>query len=373
MRYYLIAGEASGDSHGADLMAAIKRIDPKADFRFFGGELMAAQGGVKVMDYRKMAFMGFWRVLFNLMTVLRLLALAKSDIRSYCPDRVILIDYPGFNLKIAQFVKIELGIAVHYYIAPKAWAWKQKRVVQIRRYVDYLYSILPFEIPFFINHGCRITYVGNPSLEQVASRAYQQETLEEFRAAHGLSNRPIVALVAGSRRQEIRANLPIMIAAASRFADYQMVLSGAPGLTPGDYAPYIKSGAITIIYGETYRLIQHAYMALVTSGTATLETALIGTPQVVCYRSGGSRLIYSCRSLFLKVPYVSLVNLIAGRQVVPELLLPKMNPDNLTHHIQLLGDRAYREVMIQEYKAVKQQLGALGAAERTAALIVSNQ
>ncbi len=293
MKYYLIAGEASGDLHASNLMAAIKTEDPHAEFRFFGGDLMRAVGGTLVKHYREMAYMGVIPVLLHARTILRNMRLCRDDIRAYRPDVVVLVDYPGFNLKIARFVKTTLPIPVYYYISPKIWAWKKYRIRSFRRYVDRMFCILPFEVDFFRSLDYPVDYVGNPSVDAVAAfREAQRDRPDTFRNDHGLTDQPVLALLAGSRRHEIRRNLPVMLDVAARFPDLQAVVAGAPGLTADDYRSCLGERTTPkIIYGQTYHLLSHASAALVTSGTATLEAALFRVPQVVCYHVSGGRLV----------------------------------------------------------------------------------
>ena len=373
MKYYLIVGEASGDLHASHLMKALLKEDPKAEFRFFGGDMMSAVGGTRVRHYRELAYMGIIAVLLHLRTILRNMAFCKRDIVEWQPDAVILVDYPGFNIKIAKFVHDHTRIPVYYYISPKIWAWKEYRIKEIKRNVDELFSILPFEVPFFEQkHHYPIHYVGNPTAEEVRQfcAAYNVSG-EEFRRTHGLDERPIIALLAGSRKQEIAGNLPQMIAAAQRFADYQLVLAAAPGIDAGFYDAFTASSDVRIVRGETYALLSHAHTALVTSGTATLETALFRVPQVVCYNTALPKLVGFLRRLVLKVKYVSLVNLIADREVVPELVANTFSVDNIVRHLtRLLPDGAPRREMLAGYEEVWQKIGADSPSERTAKEIV---
>lgn len=373
MKYYLIVGEASGDLHASHLMKALLKEDPKAEFRFFGGDMMSAVGGTRVRHYRELAYMGIIAVLLHLRTILRNMAFCKRDIVEWQPDAVILVDYPGFNLKIAKFVHDHTRIPVYYYISPKIWAWKEYRINEIKRNVDELFSILPFEVPFFEQkHHYPIHYVGNPTAEEVRqfSAAYNVSD-EEFRRAHELDERPIIALLAGSRKQEIAGNLPQMIAAAQRFANYQLVLAAAPGIDAGFYDAFTAGSDVRIVRGETYALLSHAHTALVTSGTATLETALFRVPQVVCYNTALPKLVGFLRRLVLKVKYVSLVNLIADREVVPELVANTFSVTNIVRHLtRLLPDGAPRREMLAGYEEVWQKIGADSPSERTAKEIV---
>lgn len=371
MKYYLIAGEASGDLHASNLMKALRREDPDAEFRFFGGDLMEACGGTLVKHYRDMAYMGFIPVLMNLDKVLANMRLCKQDIAATRPDVVILVDYPGFNLKIAKYVKTRLDIPVYYYISPKIWAWKEWRVKSIRRYVDRLYSILPFEVDFYARHHYAVEYVGNPTVDELAVRSRADETFDDFVTECRLERKPIIALLAGSRVSEIKDNLPMMIEAAESFPDYQLVIAGAPGISPDFYAPYLQGHRVKVVQGKTYRLLQQSKVALVTSGTATLETALLRVPQVVCYWVGGGKLFYKTFEKILKVPYVSLVNLIADAPVVSELLGYRATAANLRRELAALFDEGNRERMLAGYDLVAGRLGAPGAPENAARSIVA--
>ena len=370
MKYYLVAGEASGDLHASHLMSEIKKNDPEADFRFFGGDLMAAQGGTLVKHYRQMAFMGFIAVIKNLRTVLRNMSECKRDIKNYSPDAVILVDYPGFNLKIAKYVKTKLGIPTHYYIAPKIWAWKEYRIKSIKKYVDYMYSILPFEVEYFNGLGYNVDYVGNPTVDELAKRDNIDETFEQFTLANGLSNKPIISLIAGSRVGEIKNSLPRMIEAVEGMNEYQFVVAGAPSIEPQLYNEIIGDRPIKVVYGKTYRLMQQATAALVTSGTATLETALIGVPQVVCYYVAGGKFSYKLFEKILNVKYVSLVNLITNSEVVKELLACYFTPENTRVELEKILQPSYREKMQNGYALMRSRLGAVGAPRHAAKVMV---
>ena len=373
MKYYLIVGEASGDLHASHLMKALLKEDPKAEFRFFGGDMMSAVGGTRVRHYRELAYMGIIAVLLHLRTILRNMAFCKRDIVEWRPDAVILVDYPGFNLKIAKFVHKHTKIPVYYYISPKIWAWKEYRIKEIKSNVDELFSILPFEVPFFEQkHHYPIHYVGNPTAEEVRQfRATYNVSGEEFRREHGLDERPIIALLAGSRKQEIAGNLPQMIAAARGFGGYQLVLAAAPGIDAEFYDAFIGGSDVHVVRGETYALLSHADTALVTSGTATLETALFRVPQVVCYNTALPKLVGFLRRLMLKVKYVSLVNLIADREVVPELVANTFSEANIAEQLKrLLPDGAARREMLEGYEEVWRKIGEDSPSERTAKEIV---
>lgn len=372
MKYYLIAGEASGDLHASHLMAAITREDEQAQFRFYGGDMMAAVGGTCVQHYREMAYMGFIEVIAHLRPILNNLANCKRDIKSWQPDAVILIDYPSFNLKVAKYVKKELGIPVYYYISPKLWAWKEYRIKDIRKYVDMVYSILPFEVDFYRRHHYRITYVGNPTVDELSIRPYANETFAQFIASQHLQDKPIIALLAGSRKAEIRRNLPLMIDAAKDFTDYQLVIAGAPGITSEEYETYLEKGNVSVIYDATYRLLAQSSAALVTSGTATLETAILRVPQVVCYAMPGGKLVYDLFKNWLKVRFVSLVNLIADQEVVTELLVHHCTPDRICHELNMiLHNREVYQRISEGYDEVARRLGQPGAPQRAAQSIVA--
>ena len=367
MKYYLIVGEASGDLHASNLMRALRREDPEAEFRFFGGDLMASVGGVCVRHYKTLAYMGFVPVLLHLRTILRNMDYCKSDIEAWNPDVLILVDYPGFNLKIAQYIKLHTQIPVFYYISPKIWAWKEYRIKNIKRDIDALFSILPFEVEFYQKHDYPVHYVGNPCVDAVAAfREGFSESFDEYVSAHQWGKKPIVALLAGSRKQEIKDNLTLMMQAARSFPDYQFVVAGAPGIEPEFYQQYIDANT-EIVFGETYRLLSHATAALVTSGTATLETALFRVPQVVCYYTAAGKLVSLLRRLVLKVPFVSLVNLIAGKEVVTELVAGDMSARSVKRELALiLPGGKKRKQMLEDYGNLIQILGEAGASERAA-------
>ena len=374
MKYYLIVGEASGDLHASNLMKALKEQDAQADFRFFGGDLMREVGGTLVKHYKELAYMGFIPVLLHLRTIFKNMDYCKSDILKWQPDVVILVDYPGFNLKIAEFVKKHTKIPVYYYISPKIWAWKEYRIKNIKRDVDELFSILPFEVDFFKGHQYPIHYVGNPCVDAVdAFQKTHTETFEEFTSANGLSQKPIIALLAGSRKQEIKDNLPDMLEAAKPFVnDYQLVLAGAPSMDLSYYQSYIGGDVpVKIIFGQTYRLLAQAKVALVTSGTATLETALFRVPQVVCYYLAMGKVISFLRKHILKVKYISLVNLVANKEVVRELVADTMTVDNVRSELDaLLNDADYRGKMLQEYDRMIKILGPAGASHQAASKMI---
>ena len=372
MKYYLIVGEASGDLHASNLMTALRQEDPQADFRFFGGDLMAAVGGRQVKHYRELAYMGFMPVLLHLRTIFANMRFCKEDIVAWSPDVVILVDYPGFNLDIAKYVHARTRIPVYYYISPKIWAWKTYRIKSIKRDVSELFSILPFEVDFYRNYDYPVHYVGNPCVDAVAAfRRTYVETREEFFRSNGLEpDKPVIALLAGSRKQEIKDNLPDMIRAASAFPGYQQVLAGAPGIDPFYYGEFIQGTPVKVVYGQTYALLANAHAALVTSGTATLETALFRVPQVVCYHTPIGKVISFLRRHILKVKYISLVNLIAGKEVVSELAADTMTVDNMRRELSVLLEGEARRTMLAEYDRIIGLLGEAGASEKAARLMV---
>lgn len=384
MRYYIIAGEASGDVHASRLIAAIKAQDAAAEFRGVGGDMMAGEGCVLLQHYRDLAYMGFLPVLRHLRTILRGMKRCRQDILAWQPDTVILVDYPGFNLKMAHYVKRHSRIPVVYYIAPKIWAWKENRIRDIRRDVDALLSILPFEKDFFERkHHYPIHYVGNPTVDEVDAWLREHPAdAKGFRLDNGLSSLPIIALLAGSRKQEVRDNLRRMVEAAEPYLDdYQLVLAAAPGLDDKFYRECLqalgdkwKGGKCSVVRNQTYRLLQHSTAALVTSGTATLETALLKVPQVVCYYIKPARLASLLKSLFLKVPYISLVNLTCGEEIVPELVADEMNTANIRRHLaDILPGGRKRDTQLQGYERMAAILGKPGAPRRAAELIVATQ
>lgn len=363
MRYYIIAGEASGDLHGSNLMKSLKVEDPSADFRYFGGDLMQGQGGALVKHFSEMAFMGFVEVIANLRTIYKNLQFAKNDILGYKPDVLILIDFPGFNLKIAEFAK-KNNLRVFYYISPKVWAWNQKRVLKIKKVVDHMFCILPFEVEFYKAWGMTVDYVGNPILDAI--EANKEDV--DFNLRHQLQVQPVIALLPGSRRQELNKLLPEMVAVADRFPQYQFIIAGAPGFTLEDYQAYIGHRKIQVIFNETYNLLLHSIGAIVASGTATLETALLKIPQVVVYK--GNALSIAIARLVIKIQYISLVNLIMEDEVVKELIQDDCNPDKIEEELNLiLHDPLYRTRMLINYDELAIKMGPPGASSRAAKLM----
>lgn len=372
MKYYIIAGEASGDLHASNLIKGLKAEDAQAEFRGWGGDLMEDAGAEIVRYYKDTAIMGFVTVLKNLDKIKANIRLCCEDIRQWQPDVVILVDYAGFNLRIARFAK-KTGLKVFYYISPKLWAWNTGRVKKIKKYVDRMYTIFPFETEFYKKYGYTVYYGGNPLVDAIAARPGQQETFEEFIRVNRLPEKPIIALLAGSRSQELKYVLPTMLKMVSHFPDYQFIIAGAPSMTDADYAPYIQNQPVRILYGETYRLVSQAKAALVTSGTATLETALLRTPQVVCYNGEGGRLSYYLFKTFVKVKYISLVNLIFGGEVVKELMMQHLTEQNVLNELsRILYSERYQEKMLRNYDEVIRRLGAPGASRRFAEMIVGD-
>lgn len=374
MKYYIIVGEASGDLHASHLMKALRREDPEAEFRFFGGDLMSAEGGTRVRHYKELAYMGFVPVLLHLRTIFKNMAMCKRDIEAWSPHVVILVDYPGFNLSIAKHVKKHTSIPVYYYISPKVWAWKEWRVKSIKRDVREMFSILPFEVSFYQEkHKYHIHYVGNPTVQEVSEfRGSYRQGYAEFCQENGLdATRPVIALLAGSRKQEIKDNLPAMIEAAERFEDYQLAVAGAPSIDDAYYEKFISGKPVTLVKNKTYPLLSHASVALVTSGTATLETALFDVPQVVCYKTPLPRLIRFAFNHIIQVKYISLVNLIADREIVPEMLADKFTVDGIaTELYHLLPGHEGRQRMLEAYKEVRNKLGSTSAPARAAHIMV---
>ena len=374
MRYYLIVGEASGDLHASRLMRSLKKYDELAEFRFFGGDLMAAEGGTRVKHYKELAYMGFVPVLLHLGTIFSNMKRCKEDIVAWKPDVVILVDYPGFNLNIAKFLKKNTLIPVYYYISPKIWAWKEWRIKSIKRDVSEMFSILPFEVPFYEQkHKYPVHYVGNPTAQEVAEfRAGYHQTHEEFCRENNLDSRkPIIALLAGSRLQEIKDNLPAMIEVAERFEDYQMVLAGAPSIEDEYYDKFLEGTPVRVVKNKTYQLLSHTTAALVTSGTATLETALFNVPQVVCYETPLPKLIRFAFNHVLKVDYISLVNLVANKEVVPEMFADKFTIDGIANELyKIMPGQPARERMLAGYQEVLRELGSKVAPDEAASIMV---
>lgn len=373
MKYYLIVGEASGDLHASRLMRSLKKVDEFAEFRFFGGDLMAAEGGTRVKHYKELAYMGFVPVLLHLRTIFSNMKMCKEDIVKWKPDVVILVDYPGFNLNIAKFLKKKTNIPAYYYISPKIWAWKEWRIRSIRRDIAEMFSILPFEVPFYEKkHHYPIHYVGNPTAQEVNEfRAGYQQSFEEFCTENQLdTHRPILALLAGSRLQEIKDNLPAMIEVAERFEDFQMVLAGAPSIEDKYYEQFVKGTPVRMVRNKTYQLLSHSTAALVTSGTATLETALFNVPQVVCYETPLPRLVRFAFDHIMLCKHISLVNLIADKEVVQEMFADRFKVDAIADQLyQLLPGMEGRKRMLAEYQMVRERLGNQMAPDEAATIM----
>ncbi len=369
MKYYIITGEASGDLHASNLMKELKVQDSEANFRFWGGDLMLAQGGNLVKHYRETAFMGFLTVVKNLGKIKANFSLCEKDLLEFKPDVLILVDYPGFNLRMAKFAK-KYDIRVHYYISPKIWAWKESRVKKIKAYVDRMFTIFPFETEFYQKHNYEVNFGGNPLLDAIENRANKGEIFSDFIERNKLPNKPIIALLAGSRKQEIERVLPVMLQCIESFPDHQFVVAAAPSISKAFYASVVGNKNVQFVYGQTYDLLQQAKAAVVTSGTATLETALFRVPQVVCYLTGGGQLLFEIGKRLLKVKYISLVNLIMDKLIVKELIQHTCNNEMITEELnQILFKEAYRSQMLHNYQQLNETLGGVGASARFASMI----
>ena len=368
MKYYIIAGEASGDLHGSNLMKALYKEDAAADIRFWGGDLMQNTGGTLVKHYRELAFMGFIEVAFNLKTILNNIKICKADILAFQPDVIIFIDYPGFNMRIAQWAK-KLGIKTHYYISPQIWAWKENRIKAIKRDIDKMYVILPFEKEFYEKkHHFPVEFVGHPLIDAIHNRTNIDASV--FRKEHQLDEKPIIAILPGSRKQEITKILSVMLSVVDDFPDYQFVIAGAPSQEFSFYSQFLKNKNVHFIPNKTYDLLSHSTAALVTSGTATLETALFKVPEVVCYK--GSWASYQIAKRVVTLKYISLVNLIMDKEVVTELIQDNCNSKNIKMELQKLLEPNYRNQVLTQYDILEIKLGGIGASEKTAKLIVEN-
>lgn len=372
MKYFIIAGEASGDLHASNLIKSLKKEDSQASFCGLGGDLMAAEGVRLVRHYRDMAFMGFIPVLMHAKTVLGNIKSCKEAVTDFAPDVLILVDYPSFNLKIAQFVKENMpNVAVYYYISPKLWAWKEYRLKSMKRYIDKVFSILPFEVKWFSERGLEVEYVGNPCVDAIENRPHKGESRAEFEARTGVDNRPILALLAGSRVQEIKGSLPIMLESAIQYKDYQIVIAGVKSIDSSLYQQITKNYEAKVIYNETYELLQQADLAVVTSGTATLETALMRVPEVVVYKMSGGWLFHRFLELFIRVPYISLVNLIANKWLVQELVIEEFTVERLSKEIDKLRDAECRKEMLKGYDELIELLGKESVSDRAAHAMLS--
>ena len=366
MTYYIIAGEASGDLHGSNLMKALLKEDPKADIRFWGGDLMKNVGGTLVKHYRELAFMGFIEVVFNLKTILNNIRFCKKDIAAFQPDAIIFIDYPGFNMRIAKWAK-ERGIPTHYYISPQIWAWKENRITAVKRDFDHLYVILPFEKEFYeVKHQFPVAFVGHPLIDAIHNQTVISR--EDFIKENQLEDKPIIAVLPGSRKQEISKMLTVMLSVVDDFEAYQFVIAGAPSQEHSFYLPFLKSKNVHFLSNKTYELLSHATAALVTSGTATLETALLKVPEVVCYK--GSWASYQIAKRIITLKYISLVNLIMDQEVVTELIQEECNTKNIKSELQKILTTDYRKALLANYALLEDKLGGGGASQKTAQLIV---
>ena len=368
MKYYIIAGEASGDLHGSNLMKALYKEDANAEIRFWGGDLMQNVGGTLVKHYRELAFMGFIEVVFNLKTILNNINFCKKDIENFNPDAIIFIDYPGFNMRIAKWAK-EKGIQTHYYISPQIWAWKESRIKAIKRDFDKLYVILPFEKDFYEKkHHFPVEFVGHPLIDAIQTRKITDEST--FKKENNLDDKPIIAILPGSRKQEITKMLSVMLSVVDDFTDYQFVIAGAPSQEFSFYEQFLKNKNVHFVANKTYDLLSHSYAALVTSGTATLETALFKVPEVVCYK--GSWASYQIAKRIITLKYISLVNLIMDKEVVTELIQENCNTKNIKIELQKLINPVTRNTILENYDLLETKLGGIGASEKTAKFIIKN-
>jgi lipid-A-disaccharide synthase len=369
MKYYIIAGEASGDLHASNLMKELILLDPNAQFRFWGGDLMLQQGGTLVKHYKDLAFMGVIDVIKNILSIKKNFKLCKAELIAYKPDILILVDYPGFNLRIAEFSH-KHQIKTYYYISPKIWAWKKSRAFKIKKFIDKMFTIFPFEKAFYKNYDYNVEYFGNPLVDEIEAKKPILSGKQSFLEKNKLEDKPIIALLAGSRKQEIKTILPEMLTLIEHFPEFQFVIAGAPSFNTDSYKPIIRKYSVSLVFGQTYDLLKHATAAVVTSGTATLETALFNLPQVVVYKT--HQLTYDIAQLFIKLRFFSLVNIIIEREIVKEILqndLPAKMKAELT---KILSENDYRQQMINNYKEMQQILGGPGASKRTAEQITKD-
>lgn len=373
MKYFIIAGEASGDLHAASLMEELKLKDQNAEFGYFGGEMMIQHGGKRYKHFSEMAFMGFWNVLKNIGKVKRNFTDCEIAIKDFNPDLVILVDYPGFNLRMAKYIKKHTSIPVYYFIAPKLWAWKSYRIKYIKKYVDKLLTIFPFETSYFRKFNYDVYYVGNPSVDNLFHAGKEKISDDQFRKKNFLNEKPIIALLPGSRKQEIAACLPVMLEAVEKYKDFQVIISGAHGVDISFYYQFMTDDRIPVTMSQTLQLLLHAQLAIVNSGTATLETALAGVPQVVVYRVMMGRFAYLLKQIFIKTKYISLVNILAGKEVVRELYAHLFTVENIQNELdKLINDRAHAENVKKEYQSIATLLGKPGTAKRAAEVILSD-
>jgi len=364
LKYYITAGEASGDLHASNLMKALKEVDVQAEFRYIGGDLMQEQGGTLVRHFKDTAYMGFLDVFIHLPSILKNIKFVKEDILTYKPDVVILVDYPGFNLRIAEFAH-HAGFKVYYYISPKIWAWKQSRVHKIKAFIDKMFIIFPFERDFYKKHDYEVEYVGNPIMDAVDT---VKSDSSEFKKNYNLNDKKIIALLPGSRKQEIKHNFPVMLKVARKFPDYQFVVAAAPSLEKTTFTKFIKDEDVKLIYNQTYEILKQSEAAVVTSGTATLETAILNIPELVCYK--GEHLSYQIAKRLVKVDYISLVNLVMQKEVIKEFIQYDMTIENISRELKLiLKDTVYRNTMLSEFENLRSILGGKGASKRTAEII----
>lgn len=367
MNYYIIAGEASGDLHASNLMRELKNKDPEAKFRFLGGDLMKTHGGTMVKHFKETAYMGFVDVFLHLRAIMKNIKFVKDDIKHTNPDLVILVDYPGFNLRIAEYVH-SIGIQVYYYISPKIWAWKQSRVEKIKKFISKLFIIFPFEKEFYKKHNYKVEYVGNPVLDAIDTSPGNRD---EFIKKYELEDKKIIALLPGSRKQEIKHNFPLMLRIAESYPNFQFVVAAAASLEKTIFEKYMKAKKVKLIYNDTYTILKHSEAALVTSGTATLETAVLNIPELVCYK--GDYLSYQIAKRLVKVDFISLVNLVMEKEVIKEFLQYDMTFENLKNELdKLLFDADYRNTMLRNFEEMREKLGGKGASERTAEIIVKS-
>lgn len=373
MKYYIIAGEASGDLHASNLMKELVERDKQADFRFWGGDLMQAVGGTMVKHYNETAFMGIFEVLANLKTIRNNFKTCKSDILEFKPDVVILVDYPGFNLRMAEFAH-KKEFKVYYYISPKLWAWNTKRVKKVKKYVDEMFSILPFETKFYEKYGVKVNYIGNPIMDSIAQKHNENETFYEFIERNNLEDKPVIGLLAGSRKQEVERILPDMLSMIEKFPEYQFVIAGAPSFTAKDYDSYISGSNVKVLFDQTYPILHHAKAAMVTSGTATLEAGLLNCPQVVCYKMwGGTFTDFMTKKVIMKVPFISLVNLILERESVLELFQKTFSLKALEEELELLlTNESRRTQLFADYDELRKRTGEAGSSGRAAEIMINH-
>ncbi|MBI5540961.1 MAG: lipid-A-disaccharide synthase [Bacteroidia bacterium] len=367
MKYYVIAGEASGDLHASNLIQEIKEFDPSSEFRGWGGDLMISKNVNVVKHIKELAFLGITEVIANIRTIKKNFKFCEQDIVSYSPDVLILVDYPGFNLRIAKFAKSK-GFKIFYYISPTVWAWHQSRVEQVRKYVDKMFTILPFEKEFYKKFNIDVEFVGHPLLDAIANEQKNIPPFNEFCIQNKLSGKPIIAILPGSRKQEIKKKLPLMLKIVEYFNDFQFVIAGAPSISVDFYNQYMDNQKVPIVFGKTYQILKNAQSAIVTSGTATLETALFNIPQVVCYKT--SPLTYIIAKLFVSIKHISLVNIILNKESITELIQGKLTVNNLKNELTLITTGEKREQILSDYELLSKLIGEPGASKRIAKIMV---